>query len=303
MGRQAKTLSTPEWRRFEELVAEIERQLAPGAVVTSPDRIRDLLTGRLREVDASIRLTLGSTPILITVECRKRRGVQDDTWIEQLATKKAKVGAAKTIAVSESGFSASAERTAALHGIELRRLVDRAAEDIVRHLLDGITVTLTFGNYKVISVTFSTPDDLTSLRDLDKRLSPMVESQGLGNIVGQVLTSAGTSFRDILGRADDADVPVNGAAVRKDLNISFPQAVQLDTPDGAVHINGLQFVIDFTRRSMEAPATAFHEYSSPEGVIRRMIEANTPAEDGEAWRVFLVVEAPDLDNSKDSPAA
>ena len=50
-----------EWRQFELLAARIERTLAPsGAVVRSPDRLRDLVTGSLREVDASIRVQVGS---------------------------------------------------------------------------------------------------------------------------------------------------------------------------------------------------------------------------------------------------
>lgn len=49
-----------EWRRFEKLVARIERVLAPkGAIVKSPDKIEDILTGSLREVDASIRMKVG----------------------------------------------------------------------------------------------------------------------------------------------------------------------------------------------------------------------------------------------------
>ena len=66
------------WRKFEWLVARIEETLAPeGAIVKSPDRIKDLVTGQMREVDASIRYKVGSAPILITVECRERAGVQD----------------------------------------------------------------------------------------------------------------------------------------------------------------------------------------------------------------------------------
>lgn len=112
-----------QWRQFEKLVARIEKMAAPlGAAVKSPDRIPDLVTGELREVDASIRYQIGTTPILITIECRKRNRKQDDTWIEQLATKRAKIGAAKTIAVSSTGFSGSAHKTARLHNIELRQL-------------------------------------------------------------------------------------------------------------------------------------------------------------------------------------
>src|SRR5690606_18790303 len=64
---------TPAWKAFEQLVARIEHQVAPkGAVVRSPDRLPDRHTGQLREVDASIRFTVGTVPLLITFECRKR---------------------------------------------------------------------------------------------------------------------------------------------------------------------------------------------------------------------------------------
>ena len=78
---------TPEWREFERLVARIEGALRPaGARVRSPDKIPELRTGKLREVDATIRSSVGTAPILITVECRRRKVKQDTTWIEQLAS-------------------------------------------------------------------------------------------------------------------------------------------------------------------------------------------------------------------------
>ena len=120
-----------EWQQFERLAARIEATLAPmGAVVRSPDKVRDLLTGSDREVDASIRYIVGTVPILITVECRRRNVIQDDTWIEQLATKREKIGAAKTIAVSSSGFTEPARKTASLKGIELRDLREISSDEI-----------------------------------------------------------------------------------------------------------------------------------------------------------------------------
>lgn len=123
--------SSTEWRQFEELVARIEAAAAPkGAVVRSPDRIRDIQTDRLREVDASIGYKIGTVDVPITIECRKRARRADDTWIEQLATKRSKIGAAKTIAVSSMGFSASALKTAEQHDIELRTLFEVSAQDL-----------------------------------------------------------------------------------------------------------------------------------------------------------------------------
>lgn len=120
-----------EWRNFECLVALIESEAGPrGARVTSPDRIRDIDTGRLREVDASIRFRAGTIDVLVTIECRRRGRKADDTWIEQLATKRQKIGAARTIAVSSAGFSESARVSAERYGIELRELQEIQPKDI-----------------------------------------------------------------------------------------------------------------------------------------------------------------------------
>lgn len=110
----------PEWRLFEALVARIERDAGSAGIrVTSPDRLRCRVTGRLREVDASIVRSDGH---LTTIECRKRRGRQDVTWIEQLATKRRSLGADRTIAVSSEGFSQASCLLAGENGIELKEL-------------------------------------------------------------------------------------------------------------------------------------------------------------------------------------
>jgi len=49
-----KARNIPEWRKFEQMVARIEADARPlGLVIKSPDRVRSLVTGDLREVDAS----------------------------------------------------------------------------------------------------------------------------------------------------------------------------------------------------------------------------------------------------------
>jgi hypothetical protein len=127
------------WREFEELVARIEKAASPSsAVVTSPDRIPELRNEEtLREVDASIRYKIGTANILITIECRKRSRKADVTWIEQLATKKTKIGAAKTIAVSSEGFTELARVTARELGIEVRTLSEVTPEHIEGWFLPG----------------------------------------------------------------------------------------------------------------------------------------------------------------------
>ena len=137
-----------EWRKFELFISAIEAALAPkGAVVQSPDRIADKISGQLREVDASIRFQVGSTPILITIECRDRVGIQDVTWIEQLAKKKENIGASVTVAVSSSGFTEPALRVASQVGIETRTLTDVSDTDAGKWI-DGICISVEFRQWR-----------------------------------------------------------------------------------------------------------------------------------------------------------
>lgn len=118
-------------REFELLVRRIETTLAgEGVVVTSPDRLLDLDSGEWREVDASIRARLGSTEIVITLECRDRKAPADARWIEELASKRDSLGVARTIAITSSRFTAPALTKARRLGIETRTISSISAEDI-----------------------------------------------------------------------------------------------------------------------------------------------------------------------------
>src|SRR5437764_662447 len=123
------------WREFELLVARIEAALSPlGASVKSPERILDLISGNLREVDATISYQVGEGRVLITLECRDRQSVEDNTWIEQLVTKQRSIGATRTIAVSSRGFSEPALRKAAHFGIDARVARDIVPGDVLKLL-------------------------------------------------------------------------------------------------------------------------------------------------------------------------
>jgi|AGTN01.3.fsa_nt_gi hypothetical protein len=127
-------------REFEKLIARIEQTLAPtGAIVTSPDRIRDCITGNDREVDASIRYTSDSGPILITVECRDRTTAQDITWLEQIKSKKESIVADQTIVVSREGFTKGAISYANHHGIVLRQMPE-VTDEFWLQCLKGLKV-------------------------------------------------------------------------------------------------------------------------------------------------------------------
>lgn len=110
-------------RSLELLVKSLEQLLADAPVeIRSPDYIKGRNSGTSREVDVSLRSKVGSISILVIIECRDRAKPQDVTWIEQLASKREDVGAHKAVAVSASGFSASARNLARSKQIDLRSL-------------------------------------------------------------------------------------------------------------------------------------------------------------------------------------
>jgi len=295
------------WRDFEKLVADIEQTLVgKGAVVKSPDRIRDGVTGQLREIDASIRLDVGSTPILITVECRKRRPVQDVTWIEQLATKRDHIGAAKTIAVSATGFSDSATKAAARCGIELRTLEDRIGEEIVQRFLSGFKISFLVSDYTTRSIAFEL-DDGTQLvaSEFGDDLAAAAANDGVAAVVAtEVARGLGLTVQQILARVDDRDVPEDGVPVPRQVQLEFrPHTFTVSTKDGPRFLKRLQLVAEFSRRVIPAPATSLYEYGTPDKATHRVIEAVAPLSEEGGIRLRADIDSPELDRPAPPEAA
>lgn len=201
----------PEWRKFEQLVARIERDADDlGLVIRSPDRIRCTITGRQREVDASIRTPDGA---LVTLECRKRQSRADVTWIEQLATKRRSLGADRTIAVSAAGFSANAHAIGREHGIELKRL-DELTSDQLNPLLGLDLVVFWHPRAEIRSVglriartvswTLPRPDDVDFLLAADTdAAAPIFKNEDEGhrwsiNDIWQQVLEAANPFESVV---------------------------------------------------------------------------------------------------------
>jgi hypothetical protein len=152
-------MENKDWRLLERLTECFERVLAPqGALIKSPDSLTDLTTGKPREVDVSIRYKIGSVPILIMVECRDRSRVEEQAWIEQLATRRDDVGAHAAIAVSSSGFGETAQLKASKHGIFLRQVRDISDENVASWFRT-ISCTVDYLTYDLRAVGMVWPDD------------------------------------------------------------------------------------------------------------------------------------------------
>lgn len=273
------------WRKFEWLVARIEEILAPeGVVIKSPDRIKDLVTGQMREVDASIRYKVGSTPILITIECRERAGVQDDTWIEQLATKRNKIGAAKTIAVSSTGFTKPAVRSARFHNIELRQINDITDDEITRKWADGLIVNmhLEHYNFKLLQINY---DIDTKLEGLE--ISPAITDSYLKDSLSTTILYAtkdnqALTINDlIVAHSDNSDVIVGGPIVSKKISIEFPKHAYYSYSNfGRIDVVGVTFEFDVSESIVNVPIEKISEYVEHKQPIIKVAERTIPIKGG-----------------------
>lgn len=197
------------------------------------------MTNRLREVDASVRTREGE---LITLECRKRRGNQDITWIEQLATKRRSLWATKTIAVSATDFSSSAYALARENCIELKTL-DELEPNQLNPLL-GLDLVVfwhrrvelkSVGLRKTRSGSWTLPDpaevDLILPADTDL-FAPLFRNTDEGHR---------WSINDIWSQLQDAanpyaSLPKMQPPLVRNACFPYPGNVTVDTPWGEVHL-------------------------------------------------------------------
>jgi len=262
-----------DWRRFELLVSRIEAALAPkGAVVRCPDRIPDKVTGQLREVDASIRFQVGTTPILITIECRDRVAIQDDTWIEQIAKKKEKIGASATIAVSSRGFTQPASRSAQHFGIELRTLTDVSGTE-AGSWADDVQVSIEFREWR-----------FTRLEVMLLNAPPsVVLAPSLTDAISNLGYNAPVAFRKsdarplILGEVGGQFVehglypPIPGVRPFGVVTPSDGEYV-VPTESGEFTLSKIQLEVEVTNVSRPVPFKKAFQYVNHTGPVVRVVE-------------------------------
>lgn len=286
--KTSKKHTKADWRKFEELVARIEKALAPmGAIVKSPDSIKDLFTGRSREVDTSIRYTIGTIPILITVECRKRNRVEDVVWIEQLIAKKQNIGASRTVAVSSKGFTDSAIESAKKFGIELRTVSDMSAEEVgqwhtLREMLHVCTERCII--HTCFIVKGAVKPGTTLAADLQKRIdregvfTKIIERDGKG-ISGPDLVEYWQNH--FVNTVHDLDYGVTFDGVPATRQVS----IETDNADWVVHTNHgnlnvtqILITLTFTKSTYQSLICRRFKYADSDATLVEVVEYGSPNE-------------------------
>lgn len=254
--------------------------MAPaGAIVRSPDHILDKVTGESREVDASIRYKVGTSLVLITIECRDRTSVEDVRWIEQLAEKQRSIGASATVAVSSSGFSQPAIIKANAVGIQVRVLTDATADDFVQWLKFQ-NVRLDINEWALAQVDLELYDAAE-----DSELSP--ESQELFRQHGPlapilIRNSDGRRYHieNILlewekrnGSFFPRDLRSDGTKVRRNLHQPLDRDVlHVETTKGKYDVRIINIGLLLSRSRSQVPLARLAEYADADSTLVQTAE-------------------------------
>jgi len=109
-------------KAFEKLIAWIQESVHNKADIETNKRIRDVDTGRYRQIDITIKLSDGPTEFLGIVEVRDRTSKVGVRYVEEVASKRKSVKADAVFLVSKSGFTKPATIKAEKLGIRLLTL-------------------------------------------------------------------------------------------------------------------------------------------------------------------------------------
>jgi hypothetical protein len=109
----------PDWLEYQQLAAEIYRQLDPHAVVTHDDKIRGIESNKLRQIDVSIRSAIAGHDILIIVQAKNLKRKATINTVGEFLSVMRDVRAAKGVLICRSGFVGKAFEYAKKNGIDL----------------------------------------------------------------------------------------------------------------------------------------------------------------------------------------
>ena len=123
------TNRAPKWKRFETLVAKIQQEFTPYATVTLDDKIVGRRSRVSRQIDISVRRTVGQFNILIVIDCKDYSNPIDVKDVEEFLGLIDDVSANKGAMVSSAGFTETAKTRAQDAGVDVYRLVDAEAHD------------------------------------------------------------------------------------------------------------------------------------------------------------------------------
>lgn len=261
-------------RELELLVAALEDTLGglDGVQVESPARLRDIDTEQVREVDVAIRFTKGTHDVLIVMECRDRAAAGDVTWIEQIRTKCASVGADRIIAVSASGFTKPAIQKARRYRIEIRTMEQVDGGEIAKHI--GVTLERVRQIRSVRDVILSCELAPVPREDWPHAIPPR-SSQSDDHVFLSAASGRRFSIRELIESPGLQEQLLGNSDLEPPtpFELTFKaRHVATDAPGPLQWVIGLTGMITAREHREPIAPTKFHRYKSEKAEIARRAE-------------------------------
>lgn len=226
---------------------------------------------------------MGSSPILITVECRKRGRKSDVRWIEELAEKREGIGADKTIAVASKPLSEPAMRKARAKRIEVR-LISEVTPDEIRSWCEMTAVYHGYTSVSPVYILFEFEEGYEDAQ-IHESLQKLLAKKGID---APILLAEGVKItpRNIV---DSWQREHKGTELDFGYNIPFdgqphpvgrrapvePSTYRIKTNRGLLNIRGVQIYAMVTSTLTEIPLSAPFQYSGEGEPVVRGVEATT----------------------------
>jgi hypothetical protein len=185
-------------RALEKLVAHLESVLVgqPNVTITSPRRLRDVITGRLREHDVVVEIRNGHHVNLIAFECRDRTRPIGSEAVEAFAKKCEHTNVNKGILVSSTGFRKPATEKAHFLGIDCFGL-DQMSSMITPNLI-MVCQTMTFRSTHITNIFWHIDEmagreseNYTLIFENGEPLNAMVMTQRANEELGRLTSEYG----------------------------------------------------------------------------------------------------------------
>jgi hypothetical protein len=260
-------------RSLEELVARIEATVLPhGFEVETRVKLYDDGGQQTAELDVRILGKLGSSSVHWVFECRDRpsSGPEGISWIEQLASRRERIGADKLFAVSTTGFSSEATRFAAEKAITLRTV--SSIEDVTQ-------------DFKVESAIFHhsyiSHIGLIDVRTLDPaptrtiQLGTDTKIRFTGDkhwlTIGELLDSVTQDLGPDIGKTQPPipDDSAGGARQERQRFFMTERATELRLADEIVPLRRIKIPYTFVTETLRSRAVAARLYAEGEREIGR----------------------------------
>jgi hypothetical protein len=110
---------TPDWKKLEVLIAEIQKQLAPGATVSHNVMLEGHESETKRQIDVLVQQSIGPHSMTIVIDCKDYKTPVDVKGVEEFIGLVDDVKADKGAMVCPAGFTSSAKKKAKKNRIDL----------------------------------------------------------------------------------------------------------------------------------------------------------------------------------------